>query len=107
MRVTRSFGSYNTRRYSKPWIAQVIDWKIGKQADLAFGHTNDLIAEIDADPGVIVRWGQRDLRGRNTTSLWGIVQQDGSILEIDDIESCRQHWLAGCPVPPVADPEPE
>jgi hypothetical protein len=87
------------RRYGKPWIAKIRDWPIGKQPDLEFGNTINLIAEIDAAPGQLVRWGQKDHRGRNSNSGWGIVQQDGSVKEIDDIEFCRQHWLAGCPVP--------
>ena len=106
MRVTQTFQPYNTRRYGRPWIAKVTDWTIGKPPTLEFGYTNHLTAEIDAAPGQIVRWGQKDHRGRNSDALWGIVQADGSIIEYLDPEFCRKHFLAGSPVPlsaPVED----
>jgi hypothetical protein len=91
-RVFVTFPSYNTRRYGKPWIAKVTGWPIGKNPVLDFGATTSLTTEIDATPGDVVRWGQKDGRGGNTTANWGIVLSD---LSIDETSSarCREHWL--------------
>lgn len=70
------FGSYNSRRYGKPWIAKIKSWDTGKQPDLEFGsyYGDDTggVAEIAAKEGDIIRWGQRDNRGNNTDNNWGI-----------------------------------
>jgi hypothetical protein len=101
MRVIFGVGSYNSRRYGKPWLAVITDWPIGKHPTLEFGASLDWrTAEIDAKPGQIVRFGQKDHRGNGTTAEWGIVQRDGVILESNPTD-CREHWLKGCPVPPV------
>jgi hypothetical protein len=99
MRVTITFDPYNTRRYGRPWIARVTDWPIGKSPVLEFGGLFGLTAEIEASPGAVVRWGQRDNRGNNTTARWGIVQVNGDVTRTTP-EECREQWLAGCPVPP-------
>lgn len=98
-RVTIMFAPYNTRRYGRPWIARVADWPIGKPPVLDFGSIIGLTAEIDATPGAIVRWGQKDHRGSNSETHWGIVQADLTVHEFSDPEHCRWHWLAGCPAP--------
>jgi hypothetical protein len=100
MRVTYEVGSYNPRRYGKPWIARVTAWPIGKIPTLQFGATVDVwTAEIDAEPGAVIRFGQKDQRrGNNTTADWGIVLPDGTVRECSPSEA-RTHWLAGCPVP--------
>lgn len=100
MRVTVEFRTYNTRRYSRPWIAKIKDWPIGKPPDVEFAGLVGLTAEIDAAPGAIIRYGQRDNRGSGTQSDWGIVQQDGTVSN-STAEACREHWLAGCPAPAV------
>ena len=79
------FDSYNSRRYSRPWIAKVVSWPAGKQPDLEFGayYGNDEggTAEIAAKEGDIIRWGQRDNRGNGTRNCWGIFR-NGEIVEI-------------------------
>jgi hypothetical protein len=102
MRVTLKFDAYNARRYSRPWIAKVVDWPIGKPPALAFGGLVGLTAEIEAEPGQLIRWGQRDNRGNKSTSCWGIVDADGDVCWSTP-EACRKQWLAGCPVPPRED----
>ena len=95
-RVTRTFAAYNSRRYGRPWIAKVTAWPIGKPPVLEFGCTVGLTAEVDAEPGAIVRWGQKDLRGHNTEACWGPVRPDLTVAETD-AEGARDHWIAGCP----------
>jgi hypothetical protein len=67
------FGGYNARRYSRPWIARVTAWPVGKQAELEFGSfigdDDGGVVEISARPGDILRWGQRDNRGRGAGRL--------------------------------------
>jgi hypothetical protein len=102
MRVTVEFGGYNSRRYGRPWIAKIVTWPIGGRPELEFGsNVGAYLVEIDAKPGAIVRWGQKDHRGNNTTAEWGVVQLDGDIKDVL-AETAREHWLAGCPVPPQA-----
>jgi hypothetical protein len=100
MRVTYEVGSYNPRRYGKPWIAKITAWPIGRLPTLEFGATVDVwTAEIDAEPGAVIRFGQKDMRrGTNTTADWGIVLADGTVRDCS-ASAGRTHWLAGCPVP--------
>ena len=96
MRVSQSFGGYNARRYSKPWIGIVTAWPIGGKPVIRFGRyigndRNGGEAEIDAQAGDIARWGQADHRGSKTDNLWGIVQEDGAILSCHEPQA-RQHW---------------
>jgi hypothetical protein len=105
MRVTYEVGSYNPRRYGRPWLGRVTVWAIGQKPEIEFGRAVDAwTAEIDANPGQIVRYGQKDTR-RDSGSVrdWGIVLADGSVRECSASEA-RKHWLAGCPVP-VAEPD--
>jgi hypothetical protein len=100
MRVTREFGSYNSRRYGRPWIAKVVAWEVGKQPVLSWGSNIDAHnVEIEAEAGDIVRWGQRDNRGNNTEARWGLVQGDATIEECSASEA-REHWLARTQPPP-------
>jgi hypothetical protein len=94
MRVTVTFPAYNTRRYGRPWIARVSAWPVGKPPTLDWGTCIDgRTVEVDATPGEIVRWGQRDHRGGNTDAQWGIVQPDASVLTVT-ARIAREHWLA-------------
>lgn len=85
MQINIQFNSYNPRRYSKPWIAKVTNWEIGKKADLEWGRWlgtpgSGGLTEIEANEGDIVRWGQKDNRqGTGTRAYWGVVQKDASI----------------------------
>lgn len=97
MRVTIEFGAYNPRRYGKPWMAKVTSWNVGRSPTLEFGATVGLTTEIDAEPGALVRWGQKDYRGGHSERAWGIVLSDGTVAN-STVEKCRAHWLAGCPV---------
>ena len=84
------FGGYNARRYSKPWIAKVTAWDAGKQPVIEFGNyvgDDGGTAEISARAGDVVRYGQKDYRGRGTTKQYGIVQADGSVQDVSDKEA--------------------
>lgn len=95
MRVYQSFGSYNQRRYGRPWIAKITSWPVGGKPEVQWGAycgTDDGgEVEIDASAGDIVRTGQKDNRGNNTSADWYIVQQDGSLLSTD-AAGARKAW---------------
>ena len=93
MRVVVQFNGYNTRRYSRPWIAKVVKWETGKQPEIAFGANVGLEVEIDANPGDVVRWGQKDMRGNATVSEWGIVSTGGEVVNASP-ETARAHWVS-------------
>lgn len=99
MKVTRKFEDYNERQCSSPWIAKILSWPVGEKPKLKFGaylgshrrgRGGDV--EIDAEPGNIIKWGQKHLfKDRRTISRWGVVQADGSLLSIAGSEA-RELW---------------
>jgi len=90
-RITITMPPYNPRRYGRPWIARVVDWPVGRRPRLIWGgYIGDArggVVEILAAPGNILRWGQKDHRGKNTTALWGIVRDDGAVHEVSEVEA--------------------
>ena len=93
-RVTVPFSAYNEKRYGTPWLARVTSWPVGSRPALAFGiylgdhhHGGGGEAEIMAKPGDLVRWGQKDNRGNNTTAHWGVVNDDGTINQLTEAEA--------------------
>lgn len=87
MRVSQKFGSYNQRRYSRPWIAKITSWPIGGKPEVQWGgycgDDGGGEVEIEAMPGDIIRTGQKDHRGGNTDASWYIVQANGSLSSTD------------------------
>ena len=119
-RVVISFGSYNFRRYSRPWIARVVAWPIGKNPILEWGtylgdHTNNNKnsgeAEIIAYPGEIIRYGQRDCRREyNSLNKWGVVEDDYFVRAIKQTEAralFEQRPKCEFMPSPIANPLPE
>jgi hypothetical protein len=88
-RVSMDRGSYNARRYSRPWIARVSAWPIGGKAELEWGSyigtDGGGSVEIMAAPGDIVRIGQKDLRGNRTEADWYLVEVDYSLRGVSAI----------------------
>lgn len=97
MRVSRRHGYYNQRRYSRPWIARITEWPVGGKPDVEWGRyigdDGGGETEIEANPGDIIRIGQKDHRGGNTSADWYIVQPDGSLSGSDAVEA-RKAWDA-------------
>lgn len=91
VRYSVEFESYNSRRFSKPWIAKVTAWSVGDHPELEWGgycgDDNGGEAEITATPGDIIRYGQRDNRGNRTVNKWAIAQADGTLLEVTQVEA--------------------
>lgn len=96
MRYSKRFGSYNDRRYSKPWIARVTDWPIGKYPTLEFGNyigdDSGGEAEITAEPGDLLKAGQKDFRKpRGTENDFYLCEADGTLTELSPSEA-RKAW---------------
>lgn len=99
MLIEFEWGPYNERRYSKPWAARVTAWPVGqRQPDVEWGtfignSDEGGIVEIEAEPGDIVRWGQRDQRNpRKSESRIGEVQQEIGNIEELSISEARTRW---------------
>lgn len=105
MRVSVKFGSYNFRRYGRPWIGRITSWPVGGKAEIAWGSyigDNDGgECEINAQPGDIIRAGQRDNRGNGGSNDWYVVSDSGQLYPIDQPEA-RELWTAkqANPTPP-------
>src|ERR1039458_974819 len=114
-RVAISFHSYNPRCYSRPWIARVVAWPVGKKPELVFGHycgdEGGGEAEIIAYPGEIVRYGQRDgRRADKSLNEWGVVEDDYSVRDIKQTEACalfEQRPKCEFTPSPITNPLPE
>jgi len=94
VRVTKHFGGYNPRRYSRPWICRVVRWDVGKRPEVEWGRFLGNIGgsgevEIMARPGDIIRWGQRDNRAAvwKSEREWGIVEADGTVTDCTESQA--------------------
>lgn len=106
MRITEDYGSYNPRRYGKPWICKITTWPIGGKPEVEWGRylgdDNGGEVEIDAQVGDIIRTGQKDHRGRNTEASWNVVDKDGSLISVNATEA-RKAWEKKTECRPVVD----
>ena len=102
MRVSKSFGSYNFRRYGRPWIAKITAWPVGGKPHLQWGgyvgDDDGGEVEMEAQAGDIVRTGQKDNRGNGGSNDWYVVETDGTLRSIDQTEA-RQLFGASTPTP--------
>ncbi len=81
MRVTHVFEAYNKRRYGKPWIHKIVEWPIGKKPSIVewgtyLGTEAGGIVEIEAESGDVVRLGQKDHHGPDSTAGYYIVRNN-------------------------------
>lgn len=80
MYISIEFGSYNFRRYGRPWGAILTFDAKGKPqyefvgSYLGSDRGGELV--INAEPGDLIAYGQRDHRGGNTENHWAIVTGD-------------------------------
>lgn len=98
MKLQIEFAAYNERRYSRPWGGRISSWDNAGKPELDWGafigqHGAAGRVEIEARPGDIVRWGQRDNRGNGGINAWGIVEDNGSIRDCTPTQA-RDHWLS-------------
>lgn len=87
MRIEIVFGPYNSRRFGRPWGAKVefegtkmvYDFKAGHY----LGDDRGGNVYIECNPGDLIAYGQRDGRGNGTMNVLAIVNNDGSLQEVD------------------------
>lgn len=93
----RNYGSYNSRRYSKPWAAIITFDDTGK-ARYNFGagtylgddEGGDLI--ITAQPGDIIAAGQKDNRKpQNSDNVWYMVGDNNDLTGISKADAFRHY----------------
>jgi hypothetical protein len=96
-KISRDTGSYNQRRYSKPWIARV-DFGKNPNGDFTFGdwvgdHYNGSsgLLVIEANTGDIIATGQKDFRQpKNSTPDWYVVDENGKLCPLEGRKEAYQ-----------------
>lgn len=92
MRVTLKFNSYNPHRYGPPWIHKIIEWPIGKKPSKVIwgGYIGDSyggVVEVDAEPGDVIKTGQKDTRTGKSDISWWVVEENGSLSFVREYEA--------------------
>lgn len=98
MEIQIETSSYNSRRYSKPWIARV-DFSSSPKGDFHFGDfvgdDREGLLVIQADEGHVIAKGQKDYRNPRRTELeFFVVGGDGKLLETTRAQAYKQ-WKNG------------
>jgi hypothetical protein len=88
MLITKEFAAYNDRRYGKPWAARLTispDLKLQYEFIGNWSGNRGSSGKLffQAEPGTYVATGQKDHRGNGTSRDYYLVQEDGSLKEID------------------------
>ena len=96
MKITRAFPDFNSRRFSRPWGA-IVTFPDGIKPSYAFtGHWDGQAVIIEAEPGAVVAFGQRDYRGNRTTKTLFVVGAGGELTEVTEA-AAREHATAPRP----------
>lgn len=93
MNISIETGSYNSRRYGKPWIA-VVSFANGAKGEYTWGEWAGQPGEagilvVEAKVGDVISHGQRDGRGNNSTPQYFIVDEDGSLKSTTKAEAYK------------------
>ena len=92
MDIRVNYEAYNAKRYGRPWISKVTEWAEGQNPKVEFGSyvgdDNGGYVTISADPGDIIRHGQKDNRQpKNNTYDWYMVKETGVLTPIKVTEA--------------------
>ena len=87
------FGSYNARRYSRPWGATVRFDGVKPVFDFS-GRWDGEAVVFSVPVGAVVAYGQKDNRGGRSEKNFGVVQDDGTVLEVTEAVA-RAHAQGG------------
>ena len=83
-----SFASYNSRRFSRPWIATITAWPIGSRAELTFGSylgsDNGGVAEVACEIGDLIRYGQKDGRGGKVAAYYAVALTSTDHIQLEE-----------------------
>lgn len=91
----KDFEAYNHRRYSRPWVALVVDAKpdfsveVGRYTAKS-GDSGELIL-IDPQVGQVFAYGQKDYRGKYTTMDYCVYTEKGLVdVPADKLSSVQE-----------------
>lgn len=94
MRIAKKFGPYNDKQQARPWIAKVIEWRVGQRAELAWGtflgDESGGEAEIEAVRGDVVLYGQKGRAGHHGFSVYALVAADGALQACNEIQAAKE-----------------
>ena len=91
----KDFEAYNHRRYSRPWVALVVDAKPDFSAEVGrytskSGEAGELVI-IDPQVGQLFMYGQKDYKGRNTVSAYCVYTEKGLVdVPADKLSSVQE-----------------
>jgi hypothetical protein len=95
MRVSINYNSYNQRWYGRPWIGKITSWPVGGKPEIKWGgylgDDSGGEVEINAEPGDIIRSGQKRNKGTNTINNWYYVDGAGNLM-LTDAKDARKIW---------------
>ena len=97
------YDAFNSRRYSNPWAAKLALNNDNLAYDFCGTYTGyngtagDLL--IDAAPGTVIAWGQRDHKGGKTDRQFGEVEEDGTIKKLAKSEAIKILYAGKEPTP--------
>jgi len=96
--ASKTWPSYNARRYSRPWAAHITSFTGGPELDFIPRAYNGSDAGgelvITAEPGEIIKYGHKDSRGNGTINTFARVEPDGTLTDIDTPAKAREQWNA-------------
>ena len=91
----KDFEAYNHRRYSRPWVALVVDAKpdfsveVGRYTSKS-GEAGELVI-IDPQVGQVFAYGQKDYKGRNTVTAYCVYTEKGLVdVPADKLSSVQE-----------------
>ena len=93
------FPAYPAERFSRPWIAVVVDWPIPERPALAWGNClqgnpgEASMLTVRCTPGSIIRWGIRDYKFGTRNQWWSVAEARGHVHLITAAQA-RILWLA-------------
>lgn len=92
MNLTLDYEQNTGKQWGTTWIAKVTDWPHAKIPHLEFGRYQAGTLEIVAQPGDVIRFGQKNTRHAwRSVSLWGIVTEDGGVQPVEE-KAARAAW---------------
>ena len=82
MKLSINTDCYNEKRYGRPYIARLsnTDGKVIDWGTYLGGHGEEGMLEIEATPGDVIMWGQKDFRGNKGFPNYGVLDTDGQLI---------------------------
>lgn len=91
----KDFEAYNHRRYSRPWVALVVDDKPDFSAEVGrytakSGDAGELVI-VDPQVGQVFTYGQKDYKGRHTEIAYCVYTEKGLVeVPADKLSSVQE-----------------